>query len=380
MIFLSSCCLPAAKSGEKKKSSRDLGDQPTDKMPDSSDQEDPDDDDKDLPGLPAAIALDNPKTVSWENQPDGQYYPGYLKDFDCEYTSLVLDYVWSRHPVAQNLMALNKETRLDHELLADNTVKTLLRGLDPYRVYFTQDEVDSLVDQYDGRFFLDVLELGSCHHLIRLKGELEKKILSRQTEITHVILSDHDYTQKEFFSPYGVFNQDHSYYLWPSKSELSDRQRQFVKWLMLSHQVVGRHFNLLEDLQSGDVDKLRIKDRILQTHLWQPFLQTNESFQFAFGKALLWSLDHQSVLLDRFDIRSYYSDTDLRSPKLGLSLLDHPSGYLDVYRILGGSDAEGRLQQGDLITHLREGGERGEQWISTKKVSLGRIYDILAGP
>lgn len=382
MVVLSSCCIPAA----KKKSPSDLGDQPTDKMSDSSDQEDHQGDDsqdsQDSEDLPASVILDNQKTVSWENQPDWQYFPGYLKAFDCDYTSLVLNYVWNRHPVAQN-----KEKKLDHELLADNTVRTLLRTLDPYRAYFTQDEVDSLVDQYDSRFFLDVLELGLCHHLVRLRGELEKTVLSRQADIIQRILSDHDYTQKEFFSPYGVFTQqDPSYYQWPSKSELPDRQRRFVKWLMLTHQNVGRYSILLEDHQNADsgnlrdklrINKLSIKERILQTDLSRPFLQTNESFQFAFGKALLWGLDNTSVLLDRVSMHAYYSDNDLRSSKLGLSFLAHPSGYMEVYRIVGGSDAEGRLQQGDLITHLREGGEK---WTSIKKVALSKAYDILSGP
>ena len=249
---------------------------------------------------------------------------------------------------------------LDAEI-SQRALKTFLKNLDPWKLYFYQSDVDRFKAQEDN--LVEMAKKGDItfgHEVFKIFLE---RIDERGRMIEELLSQKHDFTVDEEM----VVDKELSQYP-RTPEEARDKWRKRIKYDLLV---------LKADKIEGQeaLDKLRQRYRSFGKRMHQT---DNEELLEMYLGAITSAFDPHTSYMSPRTVKNFDIVMSLKLEGIGASL-QSVDGYTVVHKIIpgGAADKDGRLKVGDKIVAVGQG-EEGEM-VDVVDMKLSDVVDLIRG-
>ncbi len=249
---------------------------------------------------------------------------------------------------------------LDDEI-SRRSLKTFLKSLDPWKLYFFQSDVDAFMERQND--IDDMVRKGDIHFAHEIFGVFLRRVDERVALANELLAASHDFTAHEQM----IRDRDEVRYA-RTVAEARDRWRKRVKYDLLM-------------LKVDEIEGEKAREKLTKRYnsFKRRMHQTDgEELLESYLTALTTSFDPHTSYLSPSTYENFLIMMRLELEGIGASL-QSVDGYITVIKIIrdGAADKQGELKAEDKIVGVGEGAE-GEL-VDTVEMKLKEVVKMIRG-
>lgn len=252
------------------------------------------------------------------------------------------------------------QKRIDNQA-SERCLKSLLKTLDPLKLYFYQSDVDEFSES---KFELDdQVRDGNIRFAYTIFDRFLKRVDERIEVALEMVEVDHDYTLDEEM----IRDGDAAQYA-KTPEEARDKWRRRVKFEMLSQ--------MADEMEPAEAkEKLTRRYKSIRKR-WEQ--TSNDDLLEMYLTSLTTGFDPHSTYMSPSTLDNFEIQMRLKLDGIGASLRSE-DGYTKVHQIIAGgaADQDGRLKEGDEIIGVGQGSNGEMEDIVDMK--LNDVVDRIRG-
>ena len=249
---------------------------------------------------------------------------------------------------------------LDDEV-SERALKTYLKGLDPMKVYFNQDDIDEFMKE---RHRLDdSIKRGDLRFAYKVFNRFLERVDERVEFIDVLLKQDHDFTVDEKM----VTDRDEAKYA-ASPAVAFDRWRKRIKYDLLV-------------LKSDETEGKEAIDRL--TRRYHSYAKRMHNFSSddlleMYLSSITTAFDPHTTYMSPSSLDNFHISMKLKLEGIGAALMMN-DGYTVVTKVIpgGAADKDGRLQPEDRIVSVGQGAD-GEM-VDVIDMNLNDVVQLIRG-